>query len=250
MFAVLYAVDFVGGFLFAVLVFAHIVGPERAGLRVPIETDGVAQAFGEGTSATAVGVINHDRRAALVLVFTEVAHRTDGDVHLAVLAKADSARPVRPGRNREVDDLLRRSLDFAVGVFHPQDRGIGRDVQKALVKSQAVRARQVARDNLHFIGLAVLVAVGQGDYVAFRLASDVKHAIRADGHQPPVNHVGGEDRDLESRGDFQIGRSGRRLRRRVLSFNGKAGDANRAGGRRDKRASSGEANLVHRNSSP
>ncbi|MCG3160846.1 MAG: hypothetical protein JMDDDDMK_01921 [Acidobacteria bacterium] len=73
MFAVFDAVDFIGGFLFALFVFAHIVGPERAGLRVPIEADGVAQPFGVSAPACAIRVVNHDRRAALIFVFTKVA---------------------------------------------------------------------------------------------------------------------------------------------------------------------------------
>src|SRR5262245_47168809 len=153
-------------------------------------------------------------------------------------------------RNRQVNHLSRLSLDLAVGVFHTQHRRIRRDVEKAFMKSQAVRAREGAGDNLHFVGLTVLVKVGQDDDVSFRLARDEERAVGADGHQPRVGHVGGEDRDLEPFGYFQFGGRGWGLRRSVLSLNGKAGGANETGGRREKRASGGEANLVHWNFSP
>src|SRR5262245_22159945 len=154
------------------------------------------------------------------------------------------------GRNRQINHLNRLSFDLAVGVFHTQHRRIRSNVEKAIMKSQAMWAREVAGDNLHLVGLAVLIEVWQDDDVSFRLTRDEERAVGADSHQPRVGHVGGEDRDFEPFGDFQFGGRGWGLRRRVLSLNRKAGDANETGSRREKSASGGEANLVHWNSSP
>ena len=198
-------IDFVRRKIVAQVVLSRVVRPHAAGLRIPVEADGVVQAARVRLQRT-IGVHHLNRRAARIGLDTDVARRANRDVQPSVRADVDRPRHVdRRRRARQIGKLLRIAGRLAVHPLHPHHRRRRRDVEKSVLESQTVRVGQVVQNDF---GLrpAVLVAVWQRDDLVAGPPRDQQDAFRAHGHQARPGEVRCEHRRLETRRNGQVRR--------------------------------------------
>ena len=204
---------------------AAVVGePQLVRLRMPRETDRVADAARVDAQVAAVrvhavdGGVDGRRR----LVVADVARRAHRHVQPSVGAERDELPAVRAvGREVVVHDhRLGRRLEVRFDVVVAQDAVDLGDVEVAVAERHAVRHVEAARQRQHAVGPLVAVVVEDRVDVAQPAGADEQRPVRSGRHLPRVRHVGRVDLDGEP------GRQGQlvELRSALLGRGGRGGE--------------------------
>ena len=190
--------------LFLLLVVAEeidavVEGPQLAGLGMPVEADGVAQARSEDAALLAVRRDAQDGGVLGIALVAGIAGAAHGEIQHAVRPKGDSAVRVLAGI-RQVTHQQFEIAQAAVGLDVGHEQFLdGDEVELVVLDCHAVRAGTVGHFDRRAVGLAVAVRVLQQQHVALVAPADVDVAIRRHRDDAGVLQARGEGRDGKAR---------------------------------------------------
>ncbi len=183
---------------------AAVVGkPEVAGLRMPVEADGVPDSPGEDLEVAAVGVDPGDRSVGVAGI-ADVAGGSDGDVELSVGAEGDELPAVTSIFWKvALDDDGRGGVSQAsLDPVEPEDPAHLGDVKAPISKGDAVREVESRTDDEDLAGVdpAVPVAVPDGVDPPLRPRPYEDCHLASQGEGPSAGKVASVDGDLKAGG--------------------------------------------------
>jgi hypothetical protein len=180
-----------------------VEAPQFAGLRLPAEADGVAQAGGKDGALLAVRRDAQDGRIFRVALIADVAGAAHAQVQHAVGAEGDGAVRMLAGI-RQVADQQFQLAQAAVAEDVGDEQFLDRDeVQLVVADCQAVRAGAAGHGDRRAVGLAVAVGIAQQQHVALVAPAQVDVAVGRDGQDAGVFQAGGIGGDGEPGRGFQ-----------------------------------------------
>src|SRR5258706_7009260 len=117
-----------------------IVEPQLLRIRIPIETDRVADAAGKHFELAAIGLHAVNCGVHVGIRFADVAGRADRDVQPTVRAEGDEFPAVVavPGKLVEDDDWLRWTPEIGFDTVETQDAADFGDIERTVVERYAV----------------------------------------------------------------------------------------------------------------